>query len=125
MPAKAGQPSDQTIGDDPSLSWTTVKRRPNKTERKFRNINLPSRVLDEPISEGVHVILVGGKLGSGVRTCTTAMQERLALQRIACERVEDCEYVALTGPCLFCRKGGATDAWMHRRRYKYICPARK
>ena len=67
---------------------------------------VPSKVLDAPISEGVHVILLGGKPGSGVRTCTTAIQERLALQRIVCERVEDCEYVALRGPCLFFRKNG-------------------
>ncbi len=108
--AKAGQPSDQTIGDDPSSSWITAKGRHNKIERKFRKINVPSKVLDEPISEGVHVILVGGKPGSGVRT--TAMQERLALKRIACERVEDCEYTALTGPCLFCRKKGWDDGCM-------------
>ncbi len=100
--------------DDRASSWTTVTRRRNRAERRFRQILTPSRVFEEPPSQGIHVILVGGKPGSGVRTCAVAIQERLALQRIVCERVVDCEYVALTGPCLFCRKNkwesGCIDA---------------
>ncbi len=46
--------------------------------------------------------------------CAVAIQERLAYQRIVCERVVDCEYVALTGPYRFCRKNkwesGCIDA---------------
>ena len=60
------------------------------------------------------MILVGGKPVSGVRTCAVAIQERLALQRIVCERVVNCECIALTGPCPFCRKNkwetGCIDA---------------
>ena len=96
------------MGSDASSSWTVVKRH-NKMDRKLRQLVRPSKALEERIPEGIHVILVGGKPGSGVRTCSIAIQERLALQRIVCERVEDCGFVALTGPCLFCRRNHWND----------------
>ena len=94
LSAKAEVPG---MGSDASSSWTVVKRH-SKMDRRFRQIIRPLKVLEERIPEGVHVILVGGKPGSGVRTCSIAIQERPALQRIVCERVEDCGLVALTGP---------------------------
>jgi hypothetical protein len=111
IPAEAPPDVDLDLNrmedDGESSMWTMVtKGRHKKMARQLRDIVTRSKGLTGLLGEWIDVVLIGGKPGSGARTCTTAMQVRFTQQGIACEGVDDCGFVALTGPCRFCKEVG-------------------
>ncbi len=54
------------------------------------------KVFETPPPVGIHLILIGGKPGSGVRTPATALSDRLTRQGIPNERVVDNSFCVAT-----------------------------